>query len=129
MQFLAFFIGTLCSNLTTGYVVAYAVLLLGIVVEFILSNPYVIFIFYISDAPTWWYVFRKFLELYPAYSYSKIFADITMKSGGHYELMEGRWVKGPGYKYEDLDSHFRGMFPTTEITFDVTFDGILCEIE
>jgi hypothetical protein len=59
-------------------------------------------LFYRLDASSWVAVVRFLMSLYPAFKYSLIFADISIKSCRHYSLEEGRWVEGYGFTYEDL---------------------------
>ena len=93
MQSLAFFITTLCSNMNVGYTAAYAFLMLGIVMEFFLSNIYVVYLFYLTNSPDWFVIIRFMLSWFPVFSFSKIYGDIGLKSGKHYELLEGRWLQ------------------------------------
>lgn len=59
-------------------------------------------LFYRSDVSEWVRVVRFILSLYPAFKYSLIYSDISIKSCRHYSLEENRWVDGEGFTYSDL---------------------------
>lgn len=40
--------------------------------------------------------------MYPAFKYSLIYSDISVKSCRHFSLEENRWVDGEGFTYADL---------------------------
>jgi len=53
--------------------------------------------------PTWIKYLIAILSLYPPFNYSSVFADISTKSGYHFDLQLSTWVKGPGYSFSDLN--------------------------
>lgn len=59
-------------------------------------------LFYRTDSSSWVEIVRALMSLYPAFKYSLIYADISIKSCRHYSLEEGRWVEGEGFNYSDL---------------------------
>lgn len=124
MQSFAFFISTLCADLTSGYSIAYGFLLVGFVLEFLLGNIFMVYLFYLKNNPDWFITFRKVLELYPAFHYSKIFGDIALESGSHYDTTQNKWVRGKGFDYENLDTIHEGKFPFTEDEYAVQLNLI-----
>jgi ABC-type multidrug transport system ATPase subunit len=111
MQAVAFFISTLCSTMKMGYSVGYAFLLLAIVIEFFIGDIIGVYVFYLTSAPKWFRVIRSMLTLYPAWNFSKVFGEIAAGSGRHYDLVENRWILGPGFTYADLYKEIKGKFP------------------
>ena len=86
-----------CDNVKTGYSVAYAFLLLAIVMQLFFSGGYFIYYLYRDDAELWEIAIRKIFSLYPAFHYSKIFSEIAYKSCSYFHLDDARWVEGTGY--------------------------------
>jgi hypothetical protein len=119
MQFFGFFLTTICSTLTSGYAIAYGVLLMGIVLQFFLTNTWVVALFYTVTLPSWFPWIRGLMEFYPAYHYSKIFADITMYSGGQFDQSQNRWVEGRGFTMADLYHPRTGKIPFVELEYYV----------
>lgn len=129
MQTFAFFISTLCSDMTSGYSVAYGFLLIGFILESLLGNIFMVYLFFLKTNPEWFITFRTCLELYPAFHYSKIFGDIALESGRHYDTSSNRWVQGKGFTYEDLDKTHEGKFPFTEDYYSVQFNFIIIKFD
>lgn len=57
---------------------------------------------HLKKTPDWFPFFLTFLKLYPPFNYSKIFTDISQKSGFHYEVANVSWERGDGFKWEDM---------------------------
>ena len=111
---IGFLISSICSDSATGYSVAYGFLLMAIVVEFFLTNNFFIYYLYRDDADFFVTLMKNLFVSYPAYHYSKIYGDISFKSGKHYSVEDSRffnilfiaffyyifrWIDGKGYSY------------------------------
>ena len=86
MQFLTFLIATFVSNLKESNSVSYAFVLFSAVIEVFISSPGLIAYFYMDDVPSWVKYFLIVMSLYPPYNYSKVFSDISSKSGYHWDM-------------------------------------------
>jgi len=86
MQFLTFLIATLVSNLKVSNSVSYAFVLFSAVVELFLTSPALIAYLYMDGTPTWVSYFIMIMSLYPPFNYTKVFVDISSKSGYHWDL-------------------------------------------
>lgn len=102
MQTLAFWLTSMCSSLSMGYTVSYSFLLISIILEYFLSNPYICYLVYMKNPPFWLTYVKILFQAVPAYNYSLIFGGIVVKSGRHFDLMTKSWVEGPGFDYSDL---------------------------
>jgi hypothetical protein len=67
---------------------------------------------YIEDAELYIVIVRFFLNIYPAFHYSKVFGDISYLSGTYFDMTEGRWKQGTGYEWSDLVKVYSGKFVT-----------------
>lgn len=86
MQFLTFLIATIVSNLKVSNSVSYAFVLFSAVIEVFLSSPGLITYLYMEGIPKWVKYFLAIMSMYPPYNYSKVFADISSKSGYHWDM-------------------------------------------
>ena len=126
MQFLVYLIYTLVPTTHLAYSVGYGILLLGLVIEIILSNITIVYYLYIIDSPTWVVWFRSILLLYPPFNFSKIMADISIHAGSTFSVAEGRWIQGPGYYWSELNTlqlgtiqgrHYKAWSTLTSLLF------------
>ena len=109
MVMLALFISTVVSHQKTAYAVSYGFLLAGIVMQVILSNPMMIYlIFYPEDVAGHTYFIRTLFALYPPFSFSKMFGDISQVCASHYSPEDFVWVEGRDYEYADLFREMKG---------------------
>lgn len=63
-------ISTVLKDMKAGYTVSYAVILLGLVLQFLMGNLYVVYAMWSSDVPVWVKVFRYVLLFYPPYNFA-----------------------------------------------------------
>lgn len=108
MIMISFFITTLVSSITTSNTVTYAFLLTAIVIESFITSQGVLAYMYAVDRPSWVSGFIAFISLYPPFNYSKIYSDIALKSGYHYDMIQNMNVRGPGYKWHDFFLRAKG---------------------
>jgi len=62
MQAIGFMISTACENVKTGYAVAYAFILLAIVMQLFFSGGYIIYYLYSDEVELWEKIVRFILE-------------------------------------------------------------------
>ncbi len=93
IQINGFFLSTICSDAKNGYTLSYGFLLMSIVMEFFFANVFIVYFLHQDDLETWFKIVRFIFNFYPAYHFSKIYGDISLKSCKHYSLREGRWVQ------------------------------------
>ena len=102
MQILSCCLAAICTTLEAGHTAVYGFLLISIVLQYFINNPWICFLIYMENPPVWVYLLRKVLLFFPAFNYSIIFGGIVLKSGGHFDLEIKSWIQGPGFKYHDL---------------------------
>jgi len=102
MQILSCCLTTICTTFEAGHTAVYGFLLISIVLEYFINNPWICFLIYMENPPAWVFLLRLFLLFMPAFNYSIIFGGIVLKSGGHFDLEIKSWVQGPGFKFSDL---------------------------
>ena len=93
-----------------------------------MSNPMILYRLYDVDNPGWVSFFKFLLILYPPFNYSRIFVDITQKSGFHYDYNQNRWIEGPGFGWEDLTNNFDrsgSIFSESHCDMDLTIYSFL----
>ena len=85
MQTVSYFLSSLVSTLRQSNSISYGFILFAIVIELFISSPNLICFFYADKKEAWvsWLLF--FLSQYPPFNYSKMFADISFKSGYHWD--------------------------------------------
>lgn len=127
MQFVSYFIAILVPTLKLSNTVSYSFLLFAWVIEMLLSNVSLIYQLYNDDNATWVIWFRRFLTLYPPFNFSKVYGDISQKSGYHFDYNQNRWVEGPGYGWSDLTESITGLMSFSGSQYDapMTLDAIL----
>ena len=94
MQMMSFFLATLSPTLKAANAISYGIVLFAIVVEsFVANNNLLVFLF--SDDKSALITFLQiFLTLYPPFSYTKIFTNITNYSGYHFDMETRKWEPG-----------------------------------
>ena len=102
MQILSCCLAAICTTLEAGHTAVYGFLLISIVLQYFINNPWICFLIYMENPPAWVFLLRIILLFFPAFNYSIIFGGIVLKSGGHFDLEIKSWVQGPGFKYHDL---------------------------
>lgn len=127
MQFVSYFISVLVSNLKMSNIVSYSFLLFAWVIEILMSNIALIYQLYNDQNAEWVVWFRRFLTLYPPFNFSKAFGDISQKSGYHFDFLQNRWVRGPGFEWGDMLDPIQGemSFEGTHYTAPRTLDSFI----
>ena len=99
MQFLGYFMSTILKTMKSAYTVnndiikaTYGFILIGLVMEILLSNYAIIYYLYSLDLPWWVVTIKIIFSLYPPFNFSKAFSDISNKSSNHFDNFELRWV-------------------------------------
>lgn len=122
---LAFLLSTLIKTTKSAYTTSYAFILIGLVLQFLLSNITIIYLLYADNVPNWVSFARVLLSLYPPFNFSKAFADMTMIAGSHYSSDDGRWVTGDDYTWDDFTKTIRTEIAGTTATVPSTAATIL----
>ena len=81
---LAFLLSTLLNTTKAAYTTSYAFILIGLVLQFLLSDITLIYLLYGDDVKLWVKIVRTLLTFYPPFNFSKIFGDISLIAGDHY---------------------------------------------
>ena len=101
---LAFLIATALKSTRAAYTASYAFILVGLVLQFLMSDISVIWMIYGDNVQTWVKVSRVLLSLYPPFNFAKAFGNISQIASGHYSEKLKRWVSGDDYTWSDFVS-------------------------
>ena len=88
----AFLLSTIIKTAKTAYTSSYSVILIGLVLQFLLSDLNIICLLYSENLPQWAKITRVLTSLYAQFHFSKAFGDIVEIASSHYDSDEGRWV-------------------------------------
>jgi ABC-type multidrug transport system ATPase subunit len=121
----AFLLSTIIKTTKSAYTSSYAVILIGLVLQFLLSDVNIIYLLYSDDLPNWALITRGLLSLYAPFHFSKAFGDIAAISSSHYESSEGRWVEGDKYSFESFTKEIRTTVAGTGVNVPSTFTSVL----
>lgn len=126
MVLFAFFLSTILKTLKSGYTVSYSFILIGLVMEAVMSDYLVIYSLYNIDLPWWVSPIIFILNLYPPFNFSKAFDDIATKAAPKFSYTELRWVDGTEYTWKDLFKRIQGK-TALETEYDVppTYQSLL----
>ena len=102
MTFLGFTLSTTLKTSKSGYTASYAFFLVGLVLQLLMSSDELFIVLYMRGHPTWVYVIRFILSMYPGFNFSKMLIDVSKKSANHFDHTEGTWVPGDGYTWTDF---------------------------
>jgi len=78
---------------------------------------------YSIDLPDWVTIIKILFSLYPPFSFSKAFSDISQKAGSHFDNNEMKWKKGDGYFWSDFFDRYKGVVQPN-IKYDVNYNNI-----
>lgn len=128
MAVFAFFMSTMIKTTKMAYTASYAVILAGLVLQFLLSNIMIIYFLYSTSAPDWVVHVRNAFLIYPPFNFSKGFGDISRKASSHYNYDKQRWDDGDGYSVSDLTQTINGKDGSTTYEVPCTLEtiGFLC---
>lgn len=117
----AMFLSTVIKTTNLGYTVAYAIILVGLVIQIFLGNLIVFYALYSEGIPWWAFILRYALLLYPPFNFSQAFTLIVRRSGKHFALHKDSWVPGRGFWWSDLvksrHGHLVGHFSVPPVLF------------
>ena len=102
MTFLGFALSTTLKTSKSGYTASYAFFLIGLVLQLLMSSEELFIVLHMRGFPTWVYVIRFILSMYPGFNFSKMLIDVSKKSAHHFEHSEGTWVAGSGFTWYDF---------------------------
>ena len=126
MVIFAFFLSTILKTLKSGYTVSYSFILIGLVMEAVMSDYLVIYSLYNIDLPWWVSPILFILNLYPPFNFSKAFDDIATKAAPKFSYDELRWVDGTEYTWTDLFKRIKGKTALeTEYNVPPTYQSLL----
>ena len=128
LQFLSFFICSISSSSSFSNALSYGIIMMVWVVEIFMSNPIILYRLYDEQNPGWVSFLKFLLILYPPFNYSRIFVDITQKSGFHYDYNQNKWMEGPGFEWKHLTQNFDrsgSIFSEHFCDFDLTIYSFL----
>ena len=108
MQVLAFFISTIVKSLKSAYTASYSVILIGLIMQSIFSNPALFKVLYTKIIPKWAHNVIWLFEFYPPFNFSKIYHDICDQSCSHFDNYEWKWVEGKGYNITNFFNPIEG---------------------
>eukprot|EP01091_Cochliopodium_minus_P001939 TRINITY_DN1188_c0_g2_i2.p1 TRINITY_DN1188_c0_g2~~TRINITY_DN1188_c0_g2_i2.p1 ORF type:complete len:1683 (-),score=415.80 TRINITY_DN1188_c0_g2_i2:354-4655(-) len=98
---LAFLLSTLINRVKTSQTLGYSIILIGFVVQSILTGAYEYMIlgFYSKSWGIW---IRYILQFYPPFNFAKLYTDIAYLAGSTVSYETGQIIKGEGFKWGDL---------------------------
>jgi ABC-type lipoprotein export system ATPase subunit len=104
MLALAVLLSALISTAKTAQTVGYSIILLGFVIQFILTSAYagLIDLLYSDSLASWVYTVRRILQLYPPFNFSLFFYDISSLASSTIDFSAGKLVAGPGFYWSDM---------------------------
>jgi ABC-type Na+ transport system ATPase subunit NatA len=104
MLALAVLLSALISTAKTAQTVGYSIILLGFVIQFILTSAYagLIDLLYSDSLASWVYTVRRILQLYPPFNFSLFFYDISSLASSTIDFSAGKLVAGPGFFWSDM---------------------------
>lgn len=104
MLCLAVFLSAFLSASKTAQTVGYSIILLGFVLQFLLTSAYaaLVDLLFSDRLEAWVYGVRRLLTLYPAFNFSLFFYDISSLASSTLDLNEGKLVKGPGFFWSSM---------------------------
>ena len=108
MQYLSILISTLVSTRSLAYTISYGFVIIGIVIQAILSNSNIFSLLYLEDASKILSAVRNILLVYPPFTLSKLVFQINVKSSNTFDMKQTRWVSNPGFEFKDLFDSIKG---------------------
>lgn len=121
----AFLLSTIIKTTKAAYTSSYAVILIGLVLQFLLSNVELIYLLYSDSLPQWALITRSLLSLYAPFHFSKAFGDIALISSAHYSSSDDRWVAGDTYEFSQFTRDIHTKVNGTNVIVPSTFKSTL----
>lgn len=124
MQTLAFFLSTIINSVKLAYTVSYSFVIIGLIIQAIISNSSLLKLLYEKDSPLGVQILRIILQIYPPFSFSKIITEITAKACYNFNMESYQWVKGPGFYWNNLFESLEGILFYFEFKVSPPIDSI-----
>ena len=121
----AFLLSTIIKTTKSAYTSSYAVILIGLVLQFLLSDINIIYLLYSENLPQWARITRVLMSLYAPFHFSKAYGDIAKIASSHYDSGEGRWVDGEQYTFDMFDNSISTSIAGTPVNVPSTFLSVL----
>jgi hypothetical protein len=126
MMMVAFFLSTLLRTTKAAYTASYGIILVGLALQFMLSDVRLVYYMYSTDAPDWVVSVRTLLPFYPPFNFSKAFGDIAHTASDHYNDKDKLWVDGSWYGWDAFVSSISGEINGTH--YEVYSAFVSCSI-
>jgi ABC-type multidrug transport system ATPase subunit len=111
MVIFAFFVSTFVNNQRSAYTLSYAFLIAGLALQAVFSRAELVYYLFYSDTiETSGIILRTLFSLYPPFSFSKIFDDITRIASSHESDSTFQWIPGRRVVASDLVNPIHGDF-------------------
>ena len=111
MVIFAFFLSTLVQSTRIAYTISYAFVLLGVLLEIVLSNALLLyFIFFNEVGGTGQYIIRLMFYFYPPFTFSILYGIISRASSTHFDDSQQAFVEGSYFGWSDLANPEIGYF-------------------
>ena len=127
LQFIAFIMSTILSNVKTAYASAFCFIIVAMVIEFVFSNAFIYQTIYDQDAGIEVILYKIFLYLFCPYSFAKAFLEIARISSS--KLNEETFMNSVGrpYEYSDLFTVNEGsmIFLKTKYVIPATYESFI----
>lgn len=104
----ALMLSTFVSTINTAYTFAYSSIIIGLIMQSILTNLTLIQLLYSESIPSFVDIIKGLFRLYPPYTFSIIVAQISIKAAYTYDATQNLWRKGDGFFFGDLWPDFKG---------------------
>ena len=133
----ALLVSTLLRTAKAAQTFGYGIVLVGFVLQTILSTGYgaLIFVFYSEGLPAWAVWIRRALNLYPPFNMSLAYYQISKLAASNVDIEQGMTVPGPGFAWRDLwrapdvnESGIMGLIRVDAPTTAATFSLLLCNM-
>lgn len=113
----ALMLSTFVSTVNTAYTFAYSSIIIGLIMESMLTNLSLIQLLYSDAIPGFVDIIKGIFRLYPPYTFSIIIAQISIKAAYTFDANQNLWRKGDGFFFGDLWSDFKGKVLSN--TYDI----------
>ena len=127
LQFIAFIMSTILSNVKTAYASAFCFIIVAMVIEFVFSNAFIYQTIYDQDAGIEVILYKIFLYLFCPYSFAKAFLEIARIASS--KLNEETFMNSVGrpYEYSDLFTVNEGsmIFLKTKYVIPATYESFI----
>ena len=128
LQFLSMMLSNYVSSLSGATTMSYFVIIVGIVIQTILTNYTIMYFLYAVNVDILWLkILLKglslFMHFYPPFIFTKCFVDIVSISSSHFDYDLFQWIPGRFYSFVDMFQEYRGkLLIGIEYKIDSMFD-------